>query len=206
MKDDPRSYERNYMQLRKEAWKKFRTSTGLEPVTSRYRCDALPTELWSHWRWEQVNFGFICSRESEECKWCIWIKSYELRKWNQMKVDPWRINLHLISFPLHIIAFITARINLHLVHLFPCFFFFFFYWRFRAVSRTISFFSISCDQRNTELLVQKLSQLIASVGVYGWGKWTECMCPCSPLRTLVRIDCVTSQKKACVLRRLVSLR
>ena len=25
--------------------KKFRTSTGLEPVTSRYRCDALPTEL-----------------------------------------------------------------------------------------------------------------------------------------------------------------
>ena len=30
--------------LRKEAWKKFRTSTGFEPVTSRYRCDALPTE------------------------------------------------------------------------------------------------------------------------------------------------------------------
>ena len=26
------------MQLRKEAWKKFRTSTGFEPVTSRYRC------------------------------------------------------------------------------------------------------------------------------------------------------------------------
>ena len=30
MKVDPRSYERNYMQLRKEAWKKFRTSTGFE--------------------------------------------------------------------------------------------------------------------------------------------------------------------------------
>ena len=30
-----------FLQLRKEAWKKFRTSTGLEPVTSRYRCDAL---------------------------------------------------------------------------------------------------------------------------------------------------------------------
>ena len=41
VKDDPRSYERNLMQLRKEAWKKFRTSTGFEPVTSRYRCDAL---------------------------------------------------------------------------------------------------------------------------------------------------------------------
>ena len=38
-----------FMQLHKEAWKKFRTSTGFEPVTVRYRCDALPTELWSHW-------------------------------------------------------------------------------------------------------------------------------------------------------------
>ena len=56
-----------FMQLRKEAWKKFRTSTGFEPVTSRYRCDALPTELWSHWHWEQVNCGFICSRERNEC-------------------------------------------------------------------------------------------------------------------------------------------
>ena len=46
-----------FMQLRKEAWKKFRTSTGFEPVTSRYRCDALPTEPWSHWRWEQVKCG-----------------------------------------------------------------------------------------------------------------------------------------------------
>ena len=34
---------------------KFRTSTGFEPVTSQYRCDALPTDLWSHRRWEQVN-------------------------------------------------------------------------------------------------------------------------------------------------------
>ena len=65
-----------FLQLRKEAWKKFRTSTGLEPVTSRYRCDALPTELWSNWRWEQVNFGFICSRERYEGEWCIWNKSY----------------------------------------------------------------------------------------------------------------------------------
>ena len=40
-------------QSRKEAWKKFRTSTGHEPVTSRYRCDALPTELWSH-RYREV--------------------------------------------------------------------------------------------------------------------------------------------------------
>ena len=35
-----------FLQLRKEAWKKFRTSTGLEPVTSRYRCNScLSSEL-----------------------------------------------------------------------------------------------------------------------------------------------------------------
>ena len=56
-----------FMQLRKEAWKKFRTSTGFEPVTSRYWCDALPTELRNLWRWEQGNWGFICSREKSEC-------------------------------------------------------------------------------------------------------------------------------------------
>ena len=55
-----------FMQLRQEAWKKFRTSTGFEPVTSRYRCDALPSELWSHWRWQRVNGGFIWSRERNE--------------------------------------------------------------------------------------------------------------------------------------------
>ena len=59
------SQRTQFMQLRKEAWKnknknknkktKFRTSTGFETVTSRLRCDALPNELWSHWRWQQVN-------------------------------------------------------------------------------------------------------------------------------------------------------
>ena len=56
-----------FIQLHKEAWKKFRTSTGFEPVTLLHRCDALPTELWNHWRWEQVNCGFICFRERNEC-------------------------------------------------------------------------------------------------------------------------------------------
>ena len=40
---------------------------GLNPWPRDYRCDALPTELWSHWRWEQVNCGFICSRKRNEC-------------------------------------------------------------------------------------------------------------------------------------------
>ena len=36
---DPRSYERNFCNCVKKP-EKFRTSTGFEPVTSRYRCDA----------------------------------------------------------------------------------------------------------------------------------------------------------------------
>ena len=73
---------RQLMQLRKEAWKKCKTSTGFESVTSWYRFHALPTELWSHWRWDQVNCGFICSRERND----IWNKSYmncgnKMKKW-----------------------------------------------------------------------------------------------------------------------------
>ena len=42
-----------FMQLRKEAWKKF--MQDFNGVWTRDR-DALPTELWSHWRWEQAKF------------------------------------------------------------------------------------------------------------------------------------------------------
>ena len=34
--------------------------------TNWQQFDALPTELWSHLRWERVNCGFICSRERNE--------------------------------------------------------------------------------------------------------------------------------------------
>ena len=71
-----RCIERNSCNcVKKPEKKKFRTSTGFEPVTSRYRCDALPTELWSHWRWEQVNCGFICSRDLFHISLTIYLKS-----------------------------------------------------------------------------------------------------------------------------------
>ena len=45
-----------FMQLHKEAWKKNSgLQWGLNPWPRNYRCDVLPTELWSHWLWEQVN-------------------------------------------------------------------------------------------------------------------------------------------------------
>ena len=43
--------ERKFL-LRREAWKIFRTSTGFEPATSRYRCDAL-----TNWAMKPLTLG-----------------------------------------------------------------------------------------------------------------------------------------------------
>ena len=47
----PRSYERNICNCVKKP-EKFRTSTGFEPVTSRYRCDAL-----TNWAMKPLTLG-----------------------------------------------------------------------------------------------------------------------------------------------------
>ena len=47
---------RNLSNCEREAWKKFRLQRDSNPWPLRYRCSALPTELWSHNCWEQVNF------------------------------------------------------------------------------------------------------------------------------------------------------
>ena len=72
MKNDPRSCDRNFYNCVKKPEKNSGLQRGLNPWPREYRCDALPTELWSHWRWEQVNCGFICSRERYVNEWCIW--------------------------------------------------------------------------------------------------------------------------------------
>ena len=46
-----RSDERKFL-LRREAWKIFRTSTGFQPATSRYRCDAL-----TNWAMKPLTLG-----------------------------------------------------------------------------------------------------------------------------------------------------
>ena len=48
---------RNLSNCEREAWKKFRLQRDSNPWPLRYRCSALPTELWSHSCWEQVNFS-----------------------------------------------------------------------------------------------------------------------------------------------------
>ena len=48
---------RNLSNCERAAWKKFRLQRDSNPWPLRYRCSALPTELWSHNCWEQVNFS-----------------------------------------------------------------------------------------------------------------------------------------------------
>ena len=51
-KDDPRSCEPNLCNCLKKPEKKFRTATGFEPVTLRYRCDVL-----TNWAMKPLTLG-----------------------------------------------------------------------------------------------------------------------------------------------------
>ena len=84
-----------FMQLSKEARKKFRTSTGFVLVTSRYRCDAI-----TNWSMKpltlaagMVKCGFICSRKRDECEWWKWNKSY-MNCGNEIR---WRMILAVVN-------------------------------------------------------------------------------------------------------------
>ena len=48
VRSDHRSEFSNLCNWKLEAWKKFRLQRDSNPWPPRYRCDALPTELWSH--------------------------------------------------------------------------------------------------------------------------------------------------------------
>ena len=93
---DPRSYERNFCNCILEKPEKFRTSTGFEPLTSRYQCNALTNwamkpvtdvgsfvgsnvpvqgmnQWWNDiWNWSYMNCGY-------DIKWSYDPCSYE---WN----------------------------------------------------------------------------------------------------------------------------
>ena len=90
-----RRTERNLFNCVKKPEKNSGLQLGLNPWPRDYRCDTLQTELWSHWRWEQVNCGFICSRE--RLKWVLMI--YEINHiWRAEMKWKWRNN-RFISFP-----------------------------------------------------------------------------------------------------------
>ena len=55
-----------FMQLRKEAWKKFRTLTGFEPVTSR-----LPVRCSTNWAMKPLTLG----------AGQLWVHMFPWKKW-----------------------------------------------------------------------------------------------------------------------------
>ena len=67
-RNDRRS-ERNLCNCVKKPEKNSWLLWGLNPWPCDYQCDALPTELWSHWHWEQVNYCgmLVFARQQKKC-------------------------------------------------------------------------------------------------------------------------------------------
>ena len=76
VKNDLRSEFSNLSNWKEEAWKKSGLQRDSNPWPPRYRCDALPTELWSH----TLGARSICWVHIFPwgVKWCkyIWNNSY----------------------------------------------------------------------------------------------------------------------------------
>ena len=76
VKNDPRSEFSNLSNWKEEAWKKSGLQRDSNPWPPRYRCDALPSELWSH----TLGARSICWVHIFPwgVKWCkyIWNNSY----------------------------------------------------------------------------------------------------------------------------------
>ena len=98
--------ERNLCNCVKKPVKNSGLQWGLNPWPRDYRCDAPPTELWSHWHWEQVNCGFICSLLKKWVLNDIWNKSY-MNCGNEMKQCLWTVNIAINTITL----FLTLKLR-----------------------------------------------------------------------------------------------
>ena len=72
---------RNLSNYEREAWKKFRLQRDSNPWPLRYRCSALPTELWSHNCWEQVNFSGSIMPLRVIQHYTDWVCTVVMSKW-----------------------------------------------------------------------------------------------------------------------------
>ena len=94
-----------FMQLRKEACKKFRTLTGFEPVTSR-----LPVRCSTNWAMKPLTLGAgqLWVHMFPWKKWVlndIWNKSY-MNCRNEMKQCLWTVNIAINTITL----FLTSKL------------------------------------------------------------------------------------------------
>ena len=107
---DLRSYERNFSNC-VEKPEKFRTSTGFEPVTSRFRCDAL-----TNWAMKPLTLGaghlWVLMVPWGMKQWWndIWNESY--MNCGQISISDWRL-----IFPFHQVIYVHEFINFTIVEL-----------------------------------------------------------------------------------------
>ena len=73
VKSDHRSKFSHLSNWKEESWKITRLQRDLNPWLPRYRCDARPTELWSHTSWVML----ICWVHIFACSEMMWNK-YEI--------------------------------------------------------------------------------------------------------------------------------
>ena len=76
-----------FKQLQKRSLKKFRLQRDSNPWPLRYRCSALPTELWSHNCWEQVNFSGSIMPLRVVQHYSDWVCTAVMRLWKIFAVD-----------------------------------------------------------------------------------------------------------------------
>ena len=85
---------RNLSNCEREAWKKFRLQRDSNPWPLRYRCSALPTELWSHNCWEQVNFSGSIMPLRVIQHYSDWVCTAVMSKWRYERSS--RLIRHLL--------------------------------------------------------------------------------------------------------------
>ena len=78
---------RNLSNCEREAWKNFRLQRDSNPWPLRYRCSALPTELWSHNCWEQVNFSGSIMPLRVIQHYSDWVCTAVMSKWKHRQTD-----------------------------------------------------------------------------------------------------------------------
>ena len=145
MKSDHRSKFSNLSNWKEEAWKKTGLQRDSNPWPPRYRCDALPTELWSHtlgarsiyWvhifpcsevMWSIYEIIHICTAVVDEVKSDHRSKFSNLSNWKeeawkksglQRDSNPWPPRYRCDALPTELWSHTLGARSIYWVHIFP---------------------------------------------------------------------------------------
>ena len=103
VKCDHRSKFSNLSNWKEEAWKKSGLQRDSNPWPPRYRCDALPTELWSHTLGPRGGHGFESrwSPDFFQASSFQLLKLENLLRWSHFTSSTTAVQIWIISYILH---------------------------------------------------------------------------------------------------------